>query len=155
MMRCGLVPFWAKDLKVGFRISTPNPRELKINRRSSGGAVSCLWSFYEWKKIATGKQPYAIALTDRGLMALAGLWGKLAFACGRVGTQLRHHHYNAERTLRRAPQPDAGGPAATGLAGMARRGTSRPSISKGPTRSPSGGGDDLLACEHPGRKREA
>jgi putative SOS response-associated peptidase YedK len=31
-------------------------------------------NFYEWKKTATGKQPYAIALADRGLMALAGLW---------------------------------------------------------------------------------
>jgi putative SOS response-associated peptidase YedK len=26
------------------------------------------------KKVAAGKQPYAIALADRGLMALAGLW---------------------------------------------------------------------------------
>jgi putative SOS response-associated peptidase YedK len=31
-------------------------------------------SFYEWKKTATGKQPYAITLADRGLTALAGLW---------------------------------------------------------------------------------
>jgi putative SOS response-associated peptidase YedK len=31
-------------------------------------------NFYEWKKTATGKQPYAIALADQGLMALAGLW---------------------------------------------------------------------------------
>src|SRR4029450_2089273 len=31
-------------------------------------------SFYEWKKTATGKQPYAIALSDGSLMALAGLW---------------------------------------------------------------------------------
>jgi putative SOS response-associated peptidase YedK len=31
-------------------------------------------SFYEWKKMATGKQPYAIALADHGIMALAGLW---------------------------------------------------------------------------------
>jgi SOS response associated peptidase (SRAP) len=31
-------------------------------------------NFYEWKKTATGKQPYAIALADRQLMALAGLW---------------------------------------------------------------------------------
>jgi putative SOS response-associated peptidase YedK len=31
-------------------------------------------NFYEWKKVAAGKQPYAIALADRGLMALAGLW---------------------------------------------------------------------------------
>jgi putative SOS response-associated peptidase YedK len=31
-------------------------------------------NFFEWKKVASGKQPYAIALADRGLMALAGLW---------------------------------------------------------------------------------
>ena len=31
-------------------------------------------NFYEWQKTATGKQPYAIGLADRGLMALAGLW---------------------------------------------------------------------------------
>jgi putative SOS response-associated peptidase YedK len=31
-------------------------------------------NFYEWKKTATDKQPYAVALADRGLMALAGLW---------------------------------------------------------------------------------
>jgi putative SOS response-associated peptidase YedK len=31
-------------------------------------------NFYEWKTTATEKQPYAIALADRGLMALAGLW---------------------------------------------------------------------------------
>jgi putative SOS response-associated peptidase YedK len=31
-------------------------------------------NFYEWKKTATGKQPYAIALADRRLMAMAGLW---------------------------------------------------------------------------------
>ena len=31
-------------------------------------------NFCEWAKTATGKQPYAIALADRGLMALAGLW---------------------------------------------------------------------------------
>jgi putative SOS response-associated peptidase YedK len=31
-------------------------------------------NFYEWAKTGTGKQPYAIALADRRLMALAGLW---------------------------------------------------------------------------------
>jgi hypothetical protein len=31
-------------------------------------------SFYEWKKTGTGKQPYAIALANESLMALAGLW---------------------------------------------------------------------------------
>jgi putative SOS response-associated peptidase YedK len=34
-------------------------------------------AFYEWQKLDDGrssKQPYAIALADRSLMALAGLW---------------------------------------------------------------------------------
>jgi putative SOS response-associated peptidase YedK len=31
-------------------------------------------NFYEWKKTAAGKQPYAVGLADGGLMALAGLW---------------------------------------------------------------------------------
>jgi putative SOS response-associated peptidase YedK len=31
-------------------------------------------NFYEWNKTTIGKQPYAVALVDRGLMALAGLW---------------------------------------------------------------------------------
>jgi putative SOS response-associated peptidase YedK len=29
---------------------------------------------YEWQKTAIGKRPYAIALADRGIMVLAGLW---------------------------------------------------------------------------------
>ena len=29
-------------------------------------------SFYEWKKTASGKQPYVIALKERRLMGMAG-----------------------------------------------------------------------------------
>jgi putative SOS response-associated peptidase YedK len=44
-------------------------------RRSSSGAAWCRSNnFYEWKKTASGKQPYVIALAARKLMALAGLW---------------------------------------------------------------------------------
>ena len=38
-----------------------------------GGAASNGGSLLD-KKTDTGKQPYAIALADRGIMALAGLW---------------------------------------------------------------------------------
>ena len=78
-MRWGLVPFWAKDLKVGF--SNINAKaegiEGKPAFREAFQRRRCLVpvdNFYEWKKTATGKQPYAIALADRKLMALAGLW---------------------------------------------------------------------------------
>src|SRR5258708_15475180 len=79
VMRWGLVPFWAKDLKVGF--SNINAKDEGIEGkpafREAFQRRRCLVpveNFYEWKKTASGKQPYAIALADRGLMALAGLW---------------------------------------------------------------------------------
>jgi putative SOS response-associated peptidase YedK len=79
LSRWGLVPFWAKDIKVGFAninakaegIETrPAFREAFQRRR----CIVPVDNFYEWQKTATGKQPYAIGLADHGVMALAGLW---------------------------------------------------------------------------------
>ena len=79
VLRWGLVPFWAKDLNVGF--ANINAKAEGVENRPAFREAfrrrRCLVpvdNFYEWKKTATGKQPYAIALSDRGLMALAGLW---------------------------------------------------------------------------------
>ena len=44
-----------------------------VSRGVSAAALS-LDNFYEWKKTATGKQPYAIALANRRRMGMAGLW---------------------------------------------------------------------------------
>jgi len=78
-LRWGLVPFWAKDIKVGFANINAKAEgiENKPAFREAFQRRRCLVpveNFYEWKKKATGKQPYAIALVHRGLMALAGLW---------------------------------------------------------------------------------
>jgi putative SOS response-associated peptidase YedK len=74
----GLVPFWAKDIKVGF--ANINAKAEGIDNRPAFRDAfqrrRCLVpvdNFYEWQKTATGKQPFAIALADRGLMTLAGL----------------------------------------------------------------------------------
>jgi putative SOS response-associated peptidase YedK len=79
LARWGLVPFWAKDIKVGF--ANINAKAEGIDTRPAFREAfqrrRCLVpvdNFYEWQKTATGKQPYAIALADRGIMALAGLW---------------------------------------------------------------------------------
>ena len=79
VMRWGLVPFWAKDIKVGFANINAKAEgiEGKPAFREAFQRRRCLVpvdNFYEWKKTAAGKQPYAVALADRGLMALAGLW---------------------------------------------------------------------------------
>jgi putative SOS response-associated peptidase YedK len=79
VMRWGLIPYWAKDIKIGF--STINARAEEVDTkpafREAFQRRRCLVpldSFYEWKKIGTGKQPYAIALANRQLMGMAGLW---------------------------------------------------------------------------------
>jgi putative SOS response-associated peptidase YedK len=80
LMRWGLVPYWAKDLKIGFSTinamaetvdSKPVFREAFVKRR----CLVPIEAFYEWKKLdAKTKQPYALALAGGGFMALAGLW---------------------------------------------------------------------------------
>jgi SOS response associated peptidase (SRAP) len=155
VMRWGLVPFWAKDLKVGFS---------NINAKAEGNRrETCL---------PRGIPAAALPRTRRKLLRVeedcvreAALChragrpradgsrrtvGKLAFAGGRVGAQLRCHHGDTKRAVRRTPRPNAGGPGASGLAGVVGRGPSRPSPSKGPARSLSRGGDDLLAGEYSG-----
>jgi len=80
LMRWGLVPYWAKDIKIGF--STINAMAETVAAkpvfREAFKRRRCLVpvdNFYEWKKLDTKtRQPYAIALADRSIMALAGLW---------------------------------------------------------------------------------
>jgi putative SOS response-associated peptidase YedK len=79
VMRWGLIPYWAKDSKIGY--STINARAEEIDTkpafREPFRQRRCLVpidNFYEWKKTETGKQPYAIGLAGNRLMALAGLW---------------------------------------------------------------------------------
>ena len=78
-MRWGLIPYWAKDINIGY--STINAKcegiETKPAFREAFKRRRCLVpidSFYEWKKIGKEKQPYAIGLADGRIMALAGLW---------------------------------------------------------------------------------
>src|SRR5712691_7699017 len=59
------------EIKIAFRIPPDYPTP---NLPPSWNVVP-VDNFYEWQKIGPkGKQPYAIALADRSLMALAGLW---------------------------------------------------------------------------------
>jgi putative SOS response-associated peptidase YedK len=79
IMRWGLVPYWAKDIKVGFAninamAETVDPSPPSARRSSGAAALSRSRISMNDRKTEDGKQPYAIALVDRRLMALAGLW---------------------------------------------------------------------------------
>lgn len=80
LLRWGLVPYWAKDAKIGFSTinaraeeaaSKPAYREALKKRRCLVPADA----FYEWARLdPKTKEPFAFALTSGEPYALAGLW---------------------------------------------------------------------------------
>jgi hypothetical protein len=150
------VPFWAKDIKVGF--SNINAKaegiEGKPAFREAFQRRRCLVpvdSFYEWAKTATGKQPYAIALADRGADGPGRPLGDVALSGGREGAQLCDHHDDTERDVRAAASPDASDPRAWGVAGLAGGGAGGFVPPESPALALSLLGDDLLAGKRAGR----
>ncbi len=79
-VRWGLIPFWAKDAKIGY--SLINARAEGIDAKPSFCEAfkrgrRCLIpadGFYEWAKDTKPKQPWRITLKDGGPFAFAGLW---------------------------------------------------------------------------------
>ncbi|SFE30089.1 Putative SOS response-associated peptidase YedK [Lentibacillus persicus] len=80
-LRWGLVPSWASDEKIGYKMinarsetahEKPSFKRLMSRKRCLIAADS----FYEWKRDGKEKQPKRIQLEDRRLFAFAGLWDK-------------------------------------------------------------------------------
>ncbi len=77
--RWGLIPFWAKDSKIGFKM---------INARAEGILESKVYrkplekrrclipadGFYEWRKVGKQKLPIRFTRKDDGLFAFAGIY---------------------------------------------------------------------------------
>jgi len=77
--RWGLVPFWAKDLKIGSRAINARAETApdKPMFRDSFAQKRCLVpldGFYEWERKAKGKLPHYIHSADGSPLAAAGLW---------------------------------------------------------------------------------
>lgn len=80
-MRWGLVPFWAKDLKVGSRMINARSETVadKPAFRRAFAKRRCLLpadGFYEWQKIEgqKAKQPFLIHRVDEEPLVFAGLY---------------------------------------------------------------------------------
>ena len=79
LMKWGMVPVWAKDEKIGYKM---------INAKSETIFEKPSWSrpvktkrilvpangFYEWKKTDDSKQPFYIQQKGSNVMYLAGIW---------------------------------------------------------------------------------
>ncbi|MDR3643282.1 MAG: SOS response-associated peptidase [Candidatus Doudnabacteria bacterium] len=79
MMHWGLIPHWAKDPKVGYKMINARIETVaeKPSYRSSVKAKRCLIpasGFYEWHKSIRGKEPHFIGLKDEKLFGFAGLY---------------------------------------------------------------------------------
>lgn len=79
MLKWGLIPYWAKDEKIGYKMS--NARGESIDEKPSFKHAfrkrRCLIladGFYEWKKTEHRKQPYRFIMKDKKPFAFAGIW---------------------------------------------------------------------------------
>jgi putative SOS response-associated peptidase YedK len=78
-MRWGLVPFWAKDVQIGYKMINARSETVleKPAYRDSFKKRRCLIpadGFYEWKEIGKDKQPYNFGMADDSAFAFAGIW---------------------------------------------------------------------------------
>jgi len=81
LMRWGLIPFWAKDAKTGYKMinaraetiaERPAFREPLESRRCLIPADG----FYEWAKKGGEKSPYCFTLADDSVFGFAGIWDR-------------------------------------------------------------------------------
>ncbi len=102
MMRWGLIPYWAKEEKVGYKMINARGETIdeKPSFRGPFKKRRCLIpadGFYEWAPIPGEKmkQPYFIQLKGKHLFAFAGLWeawenpatGKVIESCTIITTE--------------------------------------------------------------------
>ncbi len=84
LLRWGLIPSWAKDIKVGYKMINARAETIttKPSFRSAFRKRRCVIvadGFYEWKKtpergFENRKQPYLIGFKDKRVFGFAGLW---------------------------------------------------------------------------------
>jgi putative SOS response-associated peptidase YedK len=87
-MKWGLIPFWAKDAKVGYKMI--NARIETLEDKTFKSALEkrrCLVpmdGYYEWKVSGKKKIPYRIVIEHGKLFAAAGLWEKWKSPTGEI-----------------------------------------------------------------------
>lgn len=99
-LRWGLIPPWAKDEKIGYKMINARAETLaeKNSFRTAYKSKRCLViadSFYEWKRLPDkSKTPMRIKLKSSDLFAMAGLWehwespkGQSIYSCTVITTK--------------------------------------------------------------------
>ncbi len=74
-LRWGLIPFWAKDEKIGYKLINVRAETIDEKFKYAFQKRRCLIlanGFYEWNK--KDKQPFYFFLKERELFTFAGIW---------------------------------------------------------------------------------
>lgn len=99
LLRWGLIPPWAKDAKIGYKMINARAETAaeKPSYRNAFKKKRCLVvadSFYEWQRTDDGKQPMLIRMKDGEPFAFAGLWeswkspeGEMIYSCSILTTE--------------------------------------------------------------------
>jgi putative SOS response-associated peptidase YedK len=79
LMHWGLIPFWAKDPKIGYKMFNARAETVaeKPAFKNSFRRKRCLvpaTGFYEWKQEGRGKVPYLFTVGDNEIFGFAGLY---------------------------------------------------------------------------------
>ena len=79
VMRWGLIPFWAKEAKIGNKMINARSETVIENKvfKTAFHKRRCLIladSFYEWIRASKSKQPIRILLASEKPFAFAGIW---------------------------------------------------------------------------------
>ena len=79
LMRWGLIPFWAKDPRIGYKMINARAEDIqfKPSFRKPIRSQRCLVptsGFFEWKHVGEEKIPYFIKLKGSDMFAFAGLY---------------------------------------------------------------------------------
>lgn len=81
MMKWGLVPFWSKDIRIGYKMINARAESIdeKPSFKTPFKSRRCLIladGFYEWKKEGENKQPFRFVMKEETPFAFAGLWDR-------------------------------------------------------------------------------
>ncbi|MCY4606991.1 MAG: SOS response-associated peptidase [bacterium] len=87
MMRWGLIPSWAKEPNIGYRLINARleTARTKPSFRSAWRSRRCLIpadGFYEWTGEKKARQPWLIGMKEGGVFCFAGLWERWCVPAG-------------------------------------------------------------------------
>ncbi len=79
LMKWGLIPFWAQDPKIGYKMINARAETVtsKPSFKKSFSSKRCLIptiGFYEWSRISQVKQPFFIRVKSTHLFSFAGIF---------------------------------------------------------------------------------